>query len=357
LLGKRQGCASPYAAVDCPPAAAPEPVTPPAPTPFVQAPSAPFTEALASAGEAGTQPAASYMPAFFGDLLASSIFQQVFIPEQGRTTVIGSPNATQAGSIKLAEGDSPRPTDRLYYTYNFFGNVEVNIPDPTAPPHMQVSRHTIGFEKTFLDEHASVGMRLPFFSMGGDSVAYDASFVGDLTVITKFALINNRRTGNVLSFGLAVTAPSGGSPDLLVAPGVRDEQIRYRGVMLQPFGGWVFNPFSRLFLQGFHGVVVPTDAREPTFMSNGVGLGVWLFRDPAAEFIQGVVPIFEVHVNTPFNHRTAQNIGDTIMGDSVNLTAGAHIVLPRSVFGGAVGVPLDFGPNRIEATATYTLRY
>src|SRR5207248_2052293 len=111
-----------------------------------------------------------------------------------------------------------------------------------------------GFERTFLNENASVGMRLPFFSMGGDSIAYDAAFVGDLTVITKYAIINNRRNGNVLSAGLAVAAPTGGSPDLLVAPGDREEQIRYRGVMLQPFGGWVVNPFSWLFVQGFHGV-------------------------------------------------------------------------------------------------------
>jgi hypothetical protein len=45
------------------------------------------------------------------------------------------------------------------------------------------------------------------------------------------------------------------------------------------------------------------------------------------------------------------------MLDSVNLTSGFYVVLPRSTFGGAVGVPLAFGPHRIEAVASVTLRF
>lgn len=381
LFGSNRPCPpTPYAPADCPPLPALSGTsgTPLAPAlPGQQQPGQPgelppmtdpaaaaqppsssaFSQALASAGESGTQAGASYMPGFFGDLIASCIGQEVFVPEQGMTRVICSPNVSQMGSIKLAEGDSPRPQDRIYYQYNYFGGVEVNIPDPAAPL-MSVHRHVLGFEKTLLGGDASVGLRLPFFNLGGDSEAYQTSFVGDLTIITKYALRNNPETGNVLSTGLVITTPTGGSPDLMInAMGEREEQRRYRPVLLQPFIGYIWNPTNRLFFQGYHSVAVPTDSNDPTFMSNGLGLGYWLYRNPGDSIIQGIIPTFEVHVNTPFNHREAHNLGETLMGDSVNLTMGTYVVMPRSSFGGAVGVPLAFGPHQIEAVARYTLRY
>ena len=55
--------------------------------------------------------------------------------------------------------------------------------------------------------------------------------------------------------------------------------------------------------------------------------GAYLFRDCNAQFIQAFVPTFEVHVNTPFNHRTITGAaGEELMLDSVNLTMGAHVV-------------------------------
>jgi hypothetical protein len=345
----------------CPPSSEALPPPPdstiPPPSDLTRPPTTAFNEALASAGESGTQPSTSYMPGFFGDLLPSTILTTVFIPEQNRGTFINSVDASQATPLKLAESDSPRPTNRFYYLYNFYGNIQVNAIDVTAPS-MDVHRHTIGFEKTFLDGDASIGMRLPFFSMGGQSIAYDTGWVGDLVIITKYALINNRQTGNVFSTGLLLTAPTGGSPSLLIGPGVRAEQPRYQPVNLVPYFGYIYNFLPRVYVQGFHGVTVPTDGALPTFMSNGVGLGAFLFRDPGAQFVTALVPTIEVHVNTPFNHRTTTGaVGDELMLDSVNLTMGAHVVLQHSVFGGAVGVPLAWGPQRIEALATYTFRW
>lgn len=356
----------------CPPESAvappsPTPSTPSQPTPapsepsLTQPPESSFSAALASAGEAGTQPAASYSPGFFGDLLPSVILTPVFIPETGVFGLMASPNASQAGGIKIVEGDSPRPTNRLYYNYNFFGNVDVNSPVniSTVFPRMQVHRHIIGFEKTLLDGDASVGLRLPFFSMGGGSVAYETGFVGDLNVITKYAIINNRETGNVWSAGLILGTPTGGSPNPIAnQANQRPEQPRYRGVQIVPYTGYILNfCCQRLYFQGFHSVAVPTENEDPTFISNGFGLGYWLVREPNADFIQGFVPTVEVHVNTPLNNFSANRIGDTLMRNSVNLTSGAYIVLPRSIIGGAVGVPLSWGPHRIEALASWTLRF
>jgi hypothetical protein len=359
LFGRPRDCTPCPPTVVCPPSTqAPSDSGTTPPSDVAQPPtSSPFNEALASAGESGTQPAASYMPGFFGDLLPSTIFTAVFIPEQNRGTLINSINAGQSAPIKLAESDSPMPMNRVYYLYNFYGAVQVNAVDPTAPS-MNVNRHVIGFEKTLFGGDASVGLRLPFFSLGGETVAYDTGFVGDLTIITKYALINNRKTGNVFTVGLALTVPTGGSPGLLDGNGARPEQPRYRDVNLEPYFGYVYNVLPKVYVHGFHSINVPTDSNDVTFMSNSVGLGWYLFRDPAAQFIQAFIPTLELHVNTPFDHRTViPAIGETLMLDSVNLTMGAHIVLPRSEIGGAIGVPLAWGPQRIEALATYTLKY
>ena len=50
-------------------------------------------------------------------------------------------------------------------------------------------------------------------------VGGDNTDVGDLTVIVKAALLNERPSGNVISVGLAVTAPTG--PDTFAGEGKR----------------------------------------------------------------------------------------------------------------------------------------
>jgi hypothetical protein len=355
----RQPC-PPAPCVPCPPATEPRsPMDPNAPlSQGDQAAQSPFNQALASAGEGGTQPAASYAPGFFGDLLGGGVVTFVgFRNKDGgfnRVPII-APDVSQASSIKISDGDSPRPLDRVFYNYNFYGDVRVS-PVPTVPP-LDVNRHVFGFEKTLLGGDASIGMRLPFFSMAG-SPTYSSGFIGDLSIITKYAFINNRQTGNVLSGGAVITAPSGGSPDYILPNGTRGPAARNFPVLLQPYAGYIYNLFPRLYFHGFHSVIVPTNGIEPTFMANDLGLGLWLFRDPSAESIRGLVSTAEIHVNTPLNHRDVVVApGQTFMLDSTSITSGLYLMLPRAVIGGAVGVPLGFGPQAIEAIASVTLRF
>jgi hypothetical protein len=344
---------SPYAQPSTAPGAPPTP-----PSDIAQPPSTPFNEALASAGEGGTQPAASYMPGFFGDLFGGCVLSQgsIIFPGEGspfrENITVCTPDVATASAIKISDSDSPRPVDRIYYLYNLYGNVTVNA---LLPP-MQVNRHTIGFEKTFLDGDASIGMRLPFFGLAGYPT-FETAFTGDLTVITKYALINNRQTGNVLSFGLTVTAPTGGSPLLLTANGAANAP-RSLTAYLQPYGGYIYNIFPRLYFQGFHSVLIPTDSAEPTFMANDLSLGFWLYRNPDDSLIRAIIPTVEIHVTTPFNHtEEVTTIGQVHMIDTVTLTTGVYALFPRAVVGGAVGIPMGDSFNRIEALASVTLRW
>ncbi len=73
--------------------------------------------------------------------------------------------------------------------------------------------------------------------------------------------------------------------------------------------------------------------------------------------MQGVVPTFEWHINTPLNHRGAFStpIG---FSDEVDMTGGCYFMLPRSVLGIAAGFPVT-GPRPfgVEAIASFTFRF
>jgi hypothetical protein len=130
-------------------------------------------------------------------------------------------------------------------------------------------------------------------------------------------------------------------------------QPRIDDVVLQPFAGYIYNLTPYVYFQGFHSLAVPTSRVDVTFMSNDLGLGFWLLRNPESNLIQAIVPTVEMHINTPFSNRQP---GLVIMQDQVSLTAGAYFVFPRSSIGGAVGVPF-VGLHTVEAIASYQLRF
>ena len=129
--------------------------------------------------------------------------------------------------------------------------------------------------------------------LGGSSTA-----VGDLSVILKYAPWRDRESGSLVSVGLAVTAPTGpnsfaGSPE--AAP--------LLSTTLQPYVGYLGN-FSDFYLHGFSSIDVPTDLRDVTILYNDVGIGYHLYRArDEGRWITAVTPTFEVHVNTPLDHR------------------------------------------------------
>jgi hypothetical protein len=246
------------------------------------------------------------------------------------------------GAFKIAENESPMPADRVYFTYNNFsnllpvtatpgvnssqvssvgvGNVATTTTVSTLIPSQRVtanlSREVFGFEKTFLDGYASIEMRVPLLQQQSSTDGFGMNDVGELTIIAKYAFFLDRATGNVLSGGLAVTAPTG--PGLVTADGT------LHSTLLQPWLGYVWNA-DRFFVQAFHSVVVPTDSRDVTLLFNDVGVSYWLYRAEPTQFLSSVVPTFEVHVTTPLDHR-----GALLAPDQVVLTNGVHFGILRN---------------------------
>jgi hypothetical protein len=255
---------------------------------------------------------------------------------------------------KMADNQSPRPQDRVFFAFNYFDNV---LQTPTSGlRNVQVYREFFGIEKTFFDGRASVGLRMPLNTIsaegnmrgvaGGTSTA-----VGDLTVFLKGILCENRATGSLLSAGLAVTTPN--SPSGFAGA---DFAQSIRTTSLQPFIGYIAN-FGNGFIQGFSGTNVPTDSRVVTMYYNDIGAGYFLYRaqDPGA-CIAAVVPTFEVHVNTPLNHRASHGVGAASgTPDVVDLTFGTSVVLGRRVVLSAGVVEPVTGPRPYQLEAVVLL--
>jgi hypothetical protein len=312
-------------------------------------------QAFAQAPAAGGSAELSFNPAMFGDLAGSGIaFVNVPVVIRGGTP--STPTSTLStsrvrvpiithGSFKISDNESPRPTDRVFFTYNYYNRVEA--PGLTFP----LNRELIGFEKTFLDGNASFGMRLPFqqTSTGSNLAEFTNHEIADMTLIGKYAFINDRETGNVLSGGLALTVPSADHTVILA------DGHALRSVLFQPYVGWIINR-GDFFAQAFHSLVVPTDSRDLTEMNNDVGVGYWAYRNPDG-FLRGIVPTVEGHLFTPLNH---QNKNDLLYGpDIFTLTAGVNFVMPgNSTLGAAVAVPLTGPrPDNIEAIVSFNFRF
>src|SRR5271157_582969 len=117
--------------------------------------------------------------------------------------------------LKIAENQSPRPQDRLFFSFNYFANVNAALNRRFEAPvnDIQVYRYIFGLEKTFDDGNGSIGVRLPldtlsskpsvparFKQFGGTSTA-----PGNMNIFAKYILKQDPATGSLISAGLAVS--------------------------------------------------------------------------------------------------------------------------------------------------------
>lgn len=402
------------AGADCAAPAAPTPncVVPGAPgmpgapvAPGMPGAQAPATDAFAQAPPAGGEGAVSAVPNMIGDLFggrraytpifgniagADGVIRPTFVPRAapvpqgiipgvtaftvdlfingvrvpaGSTLTGAQVAALQSNArlpaggsaiqplLKITENESPAPQDRVYTSYNYYNDVERKL-NP-APSREVVHREIVGFEKTLLDGNASVGARLPFFELFGDDVG-NQGLVGDLSIILKYALLNDRDSGNVASVGLVVTAPTGAdfTPSGFGAPTIHS-------TLLQPYVSAIYHMSRDFYVQGFSSVVVPTDGRDVTLLANDVAAGYFVYRDRSGErLLTAVVPTLEVHVNTPLNHRGAltEPIG---VSDLVDLTLGTSFGIGSKSFLtiGATAPVTGPRPFDIEAQVLFNCRF
>jgi hypothetical protein len=271
------------------------------------------------------------------------VFGTVVVPVKQSVLV---PVAGRYSGVNLTDDDSPRPTNRLYFNYNYYDRFG-NSFNPGLGDIIQ-NRETMGFEKTILDGNASIGMRLPFVQLAAPA-GLGQNTVGDLSVLFKYALIYNRDTGNVLSLGMIITTPTAAAGGQL-----SDGTNVPHSVLFQPWVGFV-RTFRNWYVQGVGSVIVPTEGRDTILLGNSLGFGYWLFKSDS-RLLPSVTPTFEIHVRTPLNNRDPNGL--VFLQDQVNLTSGLHFWWNRFVISGAVGVPV-VGPRpwNIEGIANAGIRF
>ena len=271
------------------------------------------------------------------------------------------PVANLFTDFKIAEGESPRPTDRVFFKYNYYNNINPSRwTDPTEPIHnVNLDLYTFGAEKTLFDGLMSVGVRMPFYTMdaegkdfhiGPDPVSGAAAVLpggpgftetkfGNLIGIAKVVIWEDRPTGDLLSGGLVVSIPTLGSQKL--DPGL--STLMY----MQPFSGFILTS-GDFFVQGFASMTLPVARPESIVSFNDVGVGYWMYRDATcSRFISGVAPTVEIHYTAPIRNPDpgANLYGNFVdnqrVHNTVDFTFGATLLFTdRATLGLGVAVPV-----------------
>jgi hypothetical protein len=247
------------------------------------------------------------------------------------TQVIRAPVAGRYQGVMITDNDNPRPVDRVYFGYNFLSDLGASL---NGGAGTDLQRQHVGFEKTFLDGDASFGMRLPFVEQYGQGIS--SRDVGDLTLVFKYAVYNDRQTGDLVSGGLLLTTPTGGGGVILA-----DGSGTPHSWLFQPWGGFV-KTLDRLYVMGVSNLIAPSDGRDPLLWGNSLAAGYWLYRSDSDRLLTGVIPTIEFHSRTPLNHRNPDDL--VFVQDQMNITAGVHFRSPRAILSPAVCVPV-MGPR------------
>ena len=254
------------------------------------------------------------------------------------------PLAGRYSGVSVVEWGNPLPRDQVYFGYNFYSNAGGALNPGVGGSDLQ--RQTAGFETQVFDR-ASIGLRIPFVQQYGP-LGLGSQQVGDLTVLLKYAAFYNRETGNAITGGFAITAPTGGGSATFL-----DGTTAPHSWLLQPWAGFVYT-FQNGYVQGITNLIVPTDSRDVTILGNSLAVGYWLYRAADNRLLTGITPTVEVHVRTPFDNRDPN--GTIFFQDQVNVTAGAHFRFHRAVISGAVVLPL-VGPKPFDIEAIGYLSY
>jgi hypothetical protein len=249
--------------------------------------------------------------------------------------------------IKIAEGDSPIPIDRVFYRFNAYENLD---PDRYRSPferYAKVNLYTnvFGFEKTFFDGAMSFGMRLPInvieaTSRGSYQVRlpngtvvtrpagpdYSSSLFGNINTIFKARLFSDPAKGSLVSAGAAFSFPTATTQQVDPGPST--------AAVFQPFLGFVFAR-ERFFAQGFTSLTLPVVTAQSMLWFGDLGVGYWVYRRQApGGFLTGIAPTFEMHLNVPL--QSSERIGefyeavDLLPFDTqFNLTFGGTIEFAR----------------------------
>jgi hypothetical protein len=349
--------AAPPAAPPTPEAAAP----PPAPTAPPTAPEAGAAPPALTTGLGGGLGEAQGALNMFGDLSPPAPPVPQF-RQPGPSRLQSAPVVPNVRLFKFADNQTAMPVNRLTFGFNFFDYVNQAVDKRLRIPlnRIEAYRYILGFEKAFWDSRASFGMRLPINNVTADStlstLGKTHTGVGDLAMYFKYALWMDRPAGRVLTAGMAISVPTGPS-SFAGAPWIRGLHF----TTLQPYLAFQWT-LDRLYFIGFAAVDIPMSSRDVTVLFNDLSVGYFVYRNPdPSGWLSGVAPTFEIHVNTPTNHRGGLfNLNDLAgTTEVVDSTQGINVFFgKKTILSLGIAEPLT-GPKpfSLEALALLNVYY
>jgi hypothetical protein len=261
----------------------------------------------------------------------------VLLPPNTRATYIGNGNVevfrtvevpNERGPVKIADNDSPRPMDRVFATFNYFGDTYIN--------NVEVYREVVGFERTFCDECASIELRVPIIQLTGQNTGESTGDIGDLTAVLKYALVTCG--DSLISVGVLATAPTG--PRYVAFNGDKEH-----GFTAEPFVGFILD-CGYLYFQGFGAVQLPLHRGDVTTAYADLAIGYYTYMGCKDDLLSFVVPTIEAHGNVPLDHREPSSA--IFARDELNVIGGVHFGLgEHTVVTVAGGVP-TVGPKPFD---------
>ncbi len=333
-----------------------------------------------------THGSTSSAPAMIGDFFGGSF---LFSDDEGgngmsggeRIATVTIPVAGGDRRFKIAENVSPMPRDRVFLNYNHFENA---LNDRRGRP-VSLERFAPGLEKTFFDEQTSIEARLPFargLSSTQDFNSDDTQGLelSNLSIAFKAILLGGDRW--LISGGTTLTLPTGdGYAEAF--DGDKYFFIDNDAVHLAPYIGWLIQPNSDWFAQGF--IQTDFDLNGNRVRSAGLGdlgkiqdqnllfvdasIGRWLiqldrhgsrqaYSGPLGN-LNGIAAITELHYTMTMNDadRVADITNPFQHVDVLNLTAALHFQFGRSSLRFGAAAPLRNDEERLydaEIIAQYS---
>jgi hypothetical protein len=173
---------------------------------------------------------------------------------------------------------------------------------------------------------------------------------GDLSLIGKYAFINDTQTGTVASGGLVVTVPTGRS--LTLADGSKTDSV-----LIQPWVGGIV-VMGDAYALGFSSVVASTGSPDPTLYTLDLGVGYRIYQSQDKnDVVTSLTPTLEGHLTTALGNNNSSSLIQ--FGDQFIVTGGVHIGLFDQAYftiGGAV--PLTGSKfNDFEVIAQFNYRF
>ena len=281
------------------------------------------------------------------------------------------------GRVKVSDDNNPLPRDRLIFNFDYFNNV------PLIQDGFNVFRYNFGFEKTFLDQRASIQMLFPVASTvdstnlttgGAGEAAIGSRTVqfGNMSIILKYLFGSNEK--GAIAGGLGFSLPTAPGTNLYDLQGNKLIELQNQSLTLSPYIAGLYTPTENLYTQAW--IATNFDASgspvkgfptsDSAFQNVGrfnntsvlqvdAQIGYWIINPDYSmrRNLRGLAPFIELHYNGSMgDYDVVQsgnfNIRDPLgRYDEFNISAGFNTQIrdDLNILFGAVA-PLSSSTNR-----------